>query len=388
MTACIVGWSHSRFGKLESQSLEDLIVEAARAAMADAGIGPEDVDAIYLGHFNEGLIDQGFTGPLVLQADERLRFKPVTRVENACASGSAAVYHGLQAIAAKQARYVLVVGAEKMTSASNADVAQSLLRASYKREENFTEGGFAAVFESVQSRYFEKHGDKLDALARIAAKNHKNGASNPLAQIQKDLGFDFCNTVSDKNPIVVGTMRRTDCSLVSDGAAALILTNVETALQHQKAVVFRGFAQVNDFLPISKRDPIAFEGPHHAWAHAYRAAGVGVADLDFVEVHDCFTIAELLAYEAMGLTKSGEGARAINEGWVEKSGRLPVNVSGGLKAKGHPIGATGVSMHVLASMQLTGTAGGIQVKDAELGALFNMGGMAVANYVSILERLR
>jgi acetyl-CoA C-acetyltransferase len=155
-----------------------------------------------------------------------------------------------------------------------------------------------------------------------------------------------------------------------------------------KAVVFRATEHVNDFLPLSKRDIVAFEGPELAWKRALAKGGVELSDLSFAEVHDCFTVAELLIYEAMGLTPKGEGVRAIEEGWTEKTGKLPINPSGGLKSKGHPIGATGVSMHVLAAMQLTGTAGGIQVKDAELAGVFNMGGAAVANYVSILEPLR
>jgi acetyl-CoA C-acetyltransferase len=156
----------------------------------------------------------------------------------------------------------------------------------------------------------------------------------------------------------------------------------------EKAVVFRAAEQVNDFLPMSKRDIVAFEGPELAWKRAFASAKVRLGDLSLVETHDCFTTAELIEYEAMGLTAKGQGARAILEGWTEKSGKLPINPSGGLKAKGHPIGATGVSMHVLSAMQLTGTAGGIQVKDAALAGVFNMGGAAVANFVSILERLR
>jgi len=187
---------------------------------------------------------------------------------------------------------------------------------------------------------------------------------------------------------VAGPLRRTDCSLVSDGAAALVLADVETALALDKAVVFRAAEHVNDFLPLSKRDIVAFEGPALAWKRALGAAKVGLGDLDFAEVHDCFTVAELLIYEAMGLAKPGEGARAIEEGFTETTGKLPINPSGGLKSKGHPIGATGVSMHVLASMQLTGTAGGMQIEDAALAGVFNMGGAAVANYVSVLERLR
>jgi acetyl-CoA C-acetyltransferase len=206
--------------------------------------------------------------------------------------------------------------------------------------------------------------------------------------MQKDLGYEFCKTVSDKNPLVAGPLRRTDCSLVSDGAAALVLADVETALQAKKAIVFRAAEQVNDFLPMSKRDITSYEGPAEAWKRALASAGLTLDDISCAEVHDCFTIAELMIYEAMGLAPKGQGARAIASGQVAKDGRLPVNASGGLKSKGHPIGATGVSMHVLQAMQLTGTAGGIQVKDPAIAAVFNMGGAAVANYVSILERLR
>ena len=175
---------------------------------------------------------------------------------------------------------------------------------------------------------------------------------------------------------------------MSDGAAALVLTDVETALAMDKAIVFRAAAQVNDFLPLSKRDITLFEGCEQAWKQALGQAGVGLDDLSFVETHDCFTIAELLEYEAMGLTPRGQGARAALEGWTEKDGKLPINPSGGLKSKGHPIGATGVSMHVMSAMQLSGTADDMQVRNAKLGGVFNMGGAAVANYVSILEPLR
>ncbi|WP_428249448.1 acetyl-CoA acetyltransferase [Ferrovibrio sp.] len=388
MTACIVGWSHTKFGKLDDKTQEDLIVEVATQAIRDAGIEPKDVDAIYLGTFNGGLVDQDFPASLVLQADPGLRFKPATRLENACATGTAAVFQGLQAIAARKARFVLCVGVEKMTSAPNDVVGNILLKASYRKEESFGQGGFAAVFDSIQSKYFQKYGDQSDATAMIAAKNHKNGSVNPLAHMQRDFGYDFCRTVSDKNPYVVGGLKRTDCSMVSDGAAALVLTDVQTALGMQKAIAFRAAKHVQDFLPMSKRDVIAFEGPAKAWADALAEAGLNVWDLSFAESHDCFTIAELIEYEAMGLTAPGQGAKAILEGWTQKDGKLPINPSGGLKAKGHPIGATGVSMHVMAAMQLSGTAGALQVKDAKIGGVFNMGGVAVANYVSILEPIR
>ena len=200
--------------------------------------------------------------------------------------------------------------------------------------------------------------------------------------------MQFCSTVSEKNPIVAGPLRRTDCSLVSDGAAAIVVADRETALALSRAVGFRARSHQNDALPISRRDVIAFDGARRAWANAKQEAGVSLDDLSFVETHDCFTIAELIEYEAMGLTAPGQGHVAVREGWTQKGGRLPVNPSGGLKAKGHPIGATGVSMHVMACMQLMGEAEGMQVSGASLAGVFNMGGAAVANYVSILERVK
>ncbi|HEY1982327.1 MAG TPA: thiolase domain-containing protein, partial [Xanthobacteraceae bacterium] len=258
----------------------------------------------------------------------------------------------------------------------------------YVREEAEIDGGFAGIFGQIAGLYFQRWGDQSDALARIAAKNHKNGVGNPYAQIRKDLGYDFCRAESDKNPLVAGPLKRTDCSLVSDGAAALVLADVDTALKLDRAIVFRAAQHVQDFLPMSRRDILKFEGCALAWQRAFDQAGVGLKDLSFAEVHDCFTIAELIEYEAMGLAPEGQGARVIADGVVAKDGALPINPSGGLKAKGHPIGATGVSMHAIAAMQLTGQAGDMQIKDAKLGGIFNMGGAAVANYVSILERLR
>jgi len=388
MTACIVGWAHTPFGKLSGETVESLIVRVATDALADAGIAARDVDEIVLGHFNAGFSAQDFTASLVLQASPELRFKRATRVENACATGSAAVHQGLKSIAAGASRIVLVVGAEQMTTTPGPEVGQNLLKASYVREEADIDGGFAGIFGKIAGLYFQRWGDQSDALARIAAKNHKNGVGNPYAQIRKDLGYDFCRTESDKNPRVAGPLKRTDCSLVSDGAAAIVLTDVETALKMKKAIVFRAAEHVQDFLPMSRRDILKFEGCAVAWQRALAQAGIGLTDLSFAEVHDCFTIAELIEYEAMGLAAEGQGARVIADGITAKDGRLPINPSGGLKSKGHPIGATGVSMHALAAMQLTGTAGDMQIKDPRLGGIFNMGGTAVANYVSILERLR
>lgn len=383
---CIVGWAHTPFGKLDALSLEDLIVQATRDALADAAIAAADVDALWLGTLNGGFVPDSFCSSLLLQADPGLRWKPATRVENACASGAAAIYAALDAIESKRARIALVVGAEKMTAINGAQVTQVLSQASYVREEASQGLSFPGIFARMAQAYAERWGDPSETMARIAAKNHANGVRNPYAQLRKDLGFEFCNMVSDKNPIVAAPLRKTDCSLVSDGAAALVLADAETARAMRKAVRWRAREQVNDFLPMSRRDMVTFEGPRRAWQQALAAARCSVSDLSLAEVHDCFTIAELMSYEAMGLAEPGRGTELLLDGTVMAGGRLPINPSGGLKSKGHPIGATGVSMHVLAAQQLCGVAGDMQVPGATLAGVFNMGGSAVASYVSLLER--
>ncbi len=386
-TTAITGWAHTHFGKSDSPDLEDLLAEAATGAIAHAGIGPNEIDAVFVGNFNNGFTKQDFPSSLPMQAIPELRFKPATRYENACASGSAAIHAARDFIAAGRGRIALVLGGEKMTACPKEQVGENLLGACYRREEGDIQAGFAGVFGRIAESYFQRFGDQSDALAAIAAKNHRNGVDNPYAQMRRDLGFEFCRRESEKNPIVAGPLKRTDCSLVSDGAAAIILTDEHTARVLPQAVRFRAAAHVNDFLPLSRRDPTRFEAGERAWAQAFAEAGLTLDDLSFIETHDCFTIAELIEYEAMGLAPRGQGARAVLEGLTAPDGRLPVNRSGGLKSKGHPVGATGVSMHVMAAMQLTGTAGDMQLPRADLAGIYNMGGAGVANYVSILERL-
>ena len=383
----IVGWAHSRFGKFDQLDSEVLIADAVRDALTDARLAAEQVDAVVVGTFNGGFVKQDFPSSLAMNAQPGLRFKPALRVENACATGSAAIYAGMQAIRSGDADVVLVVGYERMNGLPTSEVGDVLLKCAYVKEET-SSTGFAGVFAGIAQKYFDAYGDASDALARIAAKNHHNAMANPYAHVRRDLGFKFCNTVSDKNPIVAGPLRRTDCSMVSDGAATLILCS-DKALKggsFRRAVQFRAAKQVNDYLPVSRRDILRLEGAQQAWQRALAEAGCTLDDLSLVETHDCFTIAELLEVEAMGLAAPGQGAAIIREGQTERGGRLPINLSGGLKAKGHPIGATGVSQHVLAAMQLVGEAGDMQLAGATLAGVFNMGGVAVANYASILER--
>ncbi len=383
----IVGWAHSAFGKSEAPDTEALMAEVTGPALAHAGVEAEDVDGIFVGVFNNGFSDQDFQGALVGMGNEALARVPATRYENACATGSAALHGAMDFIASGRGKIALVVGAEKMTATPGVEVGDILLGASYRVEEAGVGGGFAGLFGQIAGSYFQRYGDQSEALAMIAAKNHHNGMQNPLAHMQRDFDVAFCNTVSEKNPLVAGPLRRTDCSLVSDGAAAMVVAAPEVAAELQRAIRFRARSHTNEPLALSRRDITRFDGARRAWAQAFAASGLTLDDLSLVETHDCFTVAELLEYEAMGLTEPGQGSRAIREGWTAKDGRLPVNPSGGLKSKGHPIGATGVSMHVMAAMQLMGEAGGMQIPDAELAGVFNMGGAAVTSYASILERV-
>ena len=382
----IIGWGHNKFGRNDMQSTEDMIAEVVSEAISHAQVDPKDIDNIVVGTFNNGFQKQDFHGALPAINCEVLKHVPSLRVENACATGSAAIHTALNSIEAKRSKLNLVVGVEKMTDRSTKEAGDILLGASYRKEEDKIDGGFAGVFAQITDTYFQRYGDQTKYLSKIAAKNHKNGAVNPYAHMQVDLGFDFCNKVSEKNPLVAPPLKRSDCSMISDGAAALIIADDELALEAEKAISFKARVQMNDLMPMSKRDKTEFRGAALSWKKALSDAQVNLMDLSFVETHDCFTIAELIEYEAMGLTQRGEGYKVLEEGTVYKDGKLPINPSGGLKAKGHPVGATGVSQHVMACMQLVGEAKDMQIKDASLGGIFNMGGSAVANYVSILER--
>ncbi|MBV7481620.1 thiolase domain-containing protein [Bordetella sp. BOR01] len=387
-TVSLVGSGHTKFGRLDALDLEDLIVSAAREALDDAAVPASGVDAVFLGHFNSGMVSDGFASSLIHQASPDLRFTPATRCENACASGAAAIAAGVAAIQAGQADVVLVVGAEKMTHNNTADVTRALAGAGYQKDPQEAALSFPQVFALAAQQYTQRYQDPLAAMAAIASKNHANALRNPLAHMHRALDADACNTVSERNPLIAPPLRLTDCSLVTDGAAAVVLASAERARDFRREVALRSMVHVSDLLPMASRDFLAFEGPRKAIGDALGRAGIQLNDLDFAEVHDCFTIAELLIYEAMGLAPAGQGHRVLDDGTVMRGGALPVNLSGGLKAKGHPVGATGVSMHAMAFRQLTGQAGDMQLDGPALGLVFNMGGAAVANYASILEARR
>ncbi|SCM66187.1 acetyl-CoA acetyltransferase [Donghicola eburneus] len=384
----IVGWAHSKFGKAPEDNLIDLIASVVPDALTHAGVEAADVDGIYVGVYNNGFSPQAFEGSLVGMAVPELAHVPAMHLENACATGSAALYAAMDFVAAGRGKIALVVGAEKMTTTPTSQAGDIMLTASYRAEECESENGFAGVFGQIASSYFQANGDHSLELAMISSKNHAHGMLNPYAHMHKEFSVDFCNTVSDKNPLVAGPLRRTDCSLISDGAAALVIAHPDVAADLERAISFRARNQVNDVLALSRRDPTEFAGARGAWQKSLAEAGVTLDDLSLVETHDCFTIAELLEYEAMGLAPRGQGGRVIREGVTRRDGKLPVNPSGGLKSRGHPLGATGVSQHVMAAMQLAGDAGTMQIDGATMAGVFNMGGAAVANYVSIMERVK
>lgn len=393
MAVSVVGTYHSKVGRLE-ESIYELLVQAGRGALQDAGVQAKDIDGIWIGNFSGGGFNsQEHLAPCVVDIDPELRFKPATRVENACASGSAAIAAAKHAIEAGEAELALVIGVEKMTSLDTAGVTKVLAMASYWPEEGEQGMTFPGLFAEYAKGYMERYEisaeDLRVLLAKVAAKNHRNAVANPLAQMPWDCTFqDILDRPDKKNPVVAAPLRLFDCSLVSDGAAAIVLASEKKAKELGGVLVeLSALVHTTDYLPISKRSNSEFVAGKKAIQKAYEIANITVDDLDFAEVHDCFTIAEVLAYEAIGLVPDGQGKKAIEEGLVEVGGKLPVNASGGLKAKGHPVGATGVSMAVLATRQLQGRAIGHQVEGAQIGLTYNIGGSAASNYALVFKRM-
>ena len=267
----LTGWGHSKFGKLTDETLESLIVQVAAEAIGNAGIEPGQIDEIYLGQFNSGMMPLAFPSSLALQVSEQLANVPSTRVENACASGSAAFQQGTKSLLAGTAQTVLVIGAEKMTHAGADVVGAALLGADYDMAGKASSTGFTGLFAEVAKHYEKRYGagagNLADVLGTIAAKNHRNGVDNPYAQLRKDLGEEFCRTVSDKNPMVADPLRRTDCSPVSDGAAAVVLSVSPTG-GATAPVRLAGFGHANDFFPSERRDPTAFNATRASWQRA------------------------------------------------------------------------------------------------------------------------
>ncbi len=396
MSVGILGSYSSRCGKLENSTIYDLIVEAGRGAIADAGIAAKDIDGIWMGNFSAGAFNnQEHIAAWGVEIDPALLYKPCTRAEVACASGSAAVRGARLAIGAGEARFVLVIGVEKMTTLDRDGVTHALAMASYWPDEGSKGMTFPGLFGMWSKAYREHYGytdEQMDLWqAMVHAKNRDNATHNELAHMYtKPSSLEFALHVSEKNPIVADPLKLTDCSLVSDGAAAMVLGPIDDVkVLKDRAVEITSQTLVTDHMQSSKRELWHNVAGKIAVDSAYRKAGITASDVDVAEVHDCFTINELLSYEAMGLCPEGEGGRLIEHGGVvQPDGTCPINLSGGLIGKGHPVGATGVSMHVYVSRQLEGRPLGLGAKNPEVGIVMNVGGSNVSNFASVLKRVK
>lgn len=396
MSVSILGTYHSKVGKLEDQTLYSLLVDAGKGALVDAGVSGKDIGAVFVGNFSGGGFNkQEHLAPYAIEIDKDLRFKPCIRVENACASGATAVAQAMYAIESGKIDTALVIGVEKMTTLKTAGVTGVLAMASYYPMEGEKGYTFPGLYAEFAKGYLAKYGYSVeelhDILGHITCKAHKNAMSNPLAHMHVEYTHEFASTISEKNPIIASPLKLSDCSLVSDGAAAIVLTKTERALAMKDEVVeISEIIHASDYLSIveGKRSNYELTAAKYAVNRALEQTSLKISDINVAEVHDCFTITELLIYEALGLAPDGKGNEALLNGDVYVGGKLPVNPSGGLKAKGHPVGATGVSMHVLIARQLLNNSIGLQVKDASIGLTLNIGGSGATNIASILKRIK
>jgi acetyl-CoA C-acetyltransferase len=388
--------------KIDTHSFYDLIIEAGRGAIKDAGLEAKEIDAVWIGSCSPSrFVNQEHVAPIATLIDPALRLKPMTRTECACASSSVAIYNAAYAIEAGRFRNVLVIGVEKMSLLDTPAMTATLACCSYYPEEGGKGISFPALFAALARAYADRY--KLPEqelrvqLAQVAALCYRNAASNPLAHVQNgpataDAILSLPETGRGSNMMIAPPLRLHDCSLVSDGAAAVVLTTTENAIAtRSKVVELAGIGHSTEHLPLSKRaNPHVLEAGKDAVAKALAEARIRIEDVDLAEVHDCFTINQLLTTEALGLSADGKAGLDYLAGRFTADDRVCVNLSGGLKAKGHPVGATGASMHALVYKQLVGEPIGLAPtrKAPRIGVTFNVGGSAVTNCVSVLRRVK
>lgn len=367
----ISGAYQTKFGELWEQSLEDLIWEAGQGAMADAHT--KKIDLVIVANM---LSEQNHLGSVAIQLLS-LGNTPALRVEAACASGGVAMHQAVTAIKAGQANNVLVIGAEKMTDRSNAEITAALMGAASEaeRQAGLTFVGLYALMARV---YFDKFNLSKNDLAYVAIKNHRHASRNPKAQYPFPVELE---TVL-KSSCVASPLHLFDCSPITDGAAAVVVSNGGAGVEISASAV------VTDSVSLTERESLTeLKATKIAGQKAYAEAGIGSADIDLAEAHDCFSIAEIMAVEDLGFCRKGEGAKKIKSGEFDHDGRLPVNLSGGLKACGHPVGATGIKQIVEIYDQLVGRAEGRQVKNRRIGLAHNVGGSGGTAVVHILKKL-
>ncbi|MCD6411225.1 MAG: thiolase domain-containing protein [Thermoplasmata archaeon] len=381
----IIGVGLTKFGELWDKSFRQLITEAGTKAILDAGIRGSEIDALYVGSMSPGrFIGQEHVGALVADSSGlTVMHIPATRIESACASGGMALRHAYIAVAAGIHDIVIVGGVEKMTDVVGSEATNILAMAADQEWEAFFGVTFPALYAMIARRHMYEYGTTREQLAMVAVKNHENALLNPNAQFHRKI------TVEDviNSPPVATPLNLLDCSPISDGAAALVLCPLEKAKEYtDKIVKIAGSGQATDSLALHGREDICtFMSTVRASREAYKQAGIQPKDVDVAEVHDCFTIAEILAIEDLGFVKKGEGGKAVEEGLTARDGEIPVNPSGGLKAKGHPVGATGVAQVAEIVLQLRGEAEKRQIPDARIGLAHNIGGSGASCTVHILE---
>ena len=385
----------------DTKTYYDLLVEAGRGAIADAGLEAKDIDAIYVGSCSPGtFINQDHVAPLAAEIDPALRFKPMTRCECACASSSVALYDGVYAVEAGRAKHVLVIGVEKMNLLPTPQMTHVLACCSHWPSEGSRGMSFPMLFAAYAKGYQAHYQIPTEEFERMlwtaGALCYKNGAENPLAHMKNGPAsveeIMKLNEVDArgkcKNMMIAAPLRLHDCSLVTDGAAALVITQTANVSNRKRAVEIAGIGHSVERLPEHVRPNMhELMAGKDAAAKAYKEAGITAADIDLAEVHDCFTINQILSTEALGFSADGRGGYDYLEGRFTRDDKIAINLSGGLKSKGHPVGATGASMHALIYKQLIGEAIGVKARKAEIGVAFNVGGSAVTNCVTVLKKL-
>ncbi len=379
----VIGIGCTRFGKQNGIGIIDLAVQACRQALDDAGVPNERVQAFYLGNFvSEALVHQGSLASMVAHR-LGLRAIPCTKVEGACASSGIAFRHGFLMIASGLCDIVLTAGAEKMTSAETATVTQALASAGDAETEMRLGLTFPGTFGVIMRRHMYQYGTTREQVAMVSVKNRKNGSLNPKAHFQKPVSLDEVL----ESRLISDPLRLYDCPPISDGAAAAVLCAADIAGEFSSRpveIIGSGHAMGPGTL-FEMSDLTTFEATVSAAREAYRMAGVSPRDIDVAEVHDCFSIAEVAATEDLGFVEKGKGGRAVEEGLTAMNGPIPINPSGGLLSKGHPVGATGLAQIYDIVQQLRGEAMN-QVGGAEIGLAHNLGGTGAISTVHILRR--
>jgi len=378
----IVGAGMTRFGELWQSSLRDLFAEAALAALEGVEDAKAKLDAIYIGNMAAGgFVKQEHIGPL-MAGEIGMSGVPAVRVESACASGGAALRTAFLDVASGASDLVLAAGVEKMTD--GADVTDVLAMAADQETEAYNGITFPALYAMIARAHMERYGTTEEDLAHVSVKNHRHGALNPKAQFRREVTVEQVLASS----IVASPLRLLHCSPVSDGAAALLLCPLDRAKEFtDRPVKILASAMATASMALADReDPAFLDAVQQSAQRAYEMAGVGPGDVQVAEVHDCFAIAEICCAEALGLVEKGRGGEAARSGFTALGGRVPVNTSGGLKSKGHPVGATGIAQAIEICEQLRGAAGDRQVSEAKIGLCQNMGGSGASSVVHILGR--